>query len=172
MHACIGEGNGNPVQYSCLENPRDGRAWWAAIYGVAQSPTWLKWLSSSSILLKPFFNFQSSKRILNLTFFCHSLLLWMIRMLEVLIPPFWNSFSPNVIFNIILSILFFYFMWRQIFLCKMLDVREVTCMALVLGGQIIRGLWTLSQKAMYLNEIVPFWTGPFICSHKNSISFW
>ena len=44
----IGEGNGNPLQYSCLENPRDGGAWWAAIYGVAQSWTWLKRLSSSS----------------------------------------------------------------------------------------------------------------------------
>ena len=44
----IGEGNGNPVQYSCLENPRDGGAWWAAIYGVAQSRTRLKRLSSSS----------------------------------------------------------------------------------------------------------------------------
>ena len=45
----IGEGNGNPLQCSCLENPRDGGAWWAAIYGVAQSWTWLKQLSSSSI---------------------------------------------------------------------------------------------------------------------------
>ena len=44
----IGEGNGNPLQCSCLENPRDGRAWWAAIYGVAQSRTRLKRLSSSS----------------------------------------------------------------------------------------------------------------------------
>ena len=44
----IGEGNGIPLQCSCLENPRDGRAWWAAIYGVAQSQTRLKWLSSSS----------------------------------------------------------------------------------------------------------------------------
>ncbi|KAM7228938.1 hypothetical protein CapIbe_020226, partial [Capra ibex] len=35
----IGEGNGNPLQYSCLENPRDGGAWWAAVYGVVQSPT-------------------------------------------------------------------------------------------------------------------------------------
>ena len=43
-----GEGNGNPLQCSCLENPRDGGAWWAAVYGVAQSQTWLKWLSSSS----------------------------------------------------------------------------------------------------------------------------
>ena len=40
--SCIGEGNGNPLQCSCLENPRDGGAWWAAIYGVAQSQTRLK----------------------------------------------------------------------------------------------------------------------------------
>ena len=44
----IGGGNGNPLQCSCLENPRDGGAWWAAVYGVAQSRTQLKWLSSSS----------------------------------------------------------------------------------------------------------------------------
>ena len=42
------EGNGNPLQCSCLENPRDGGAWWAAVYGVAQSRTRLKQLSSSS----------------------------------------------------------------------------------------------------------------------------
>ena len=46
--SCIGGGNGNPLQWSCLENPRDGGAWWAAIYGVAQSRTRLKRLSSSS----------------------------------------------------------------------------------------------------------------------------
>ena len=46
--SCIGEGNGNPLQCFCLENPRDGKAWWAAISGVAQSRTRLKWLSSSS----------------------------------------------------------------------------------------------------------------------------
>ena len=46
--SCIGKGNGNPVQCSCLENPRDGGAWWAAVYGVAQSRTRLKWRSSSS----------------------------------------------------------------------------------------------------------------------------
>ena len=46
--SCIGEGNGDPLQCSCLENPRDGRAWWAAVYGVAQSRTRLKQLSSSS----------------------------------------------------------------------------------------------------------------------------
>ena len=46
--SCIGEGNGNPLQCSCMENPRDGGAWWAAVYGVAQSQTQLKRLSSSS----------------------------------------------------------------------------------------------------------------------------
>ena len=46
--SCTGEGNGNPLQCSCLENPRDGGAWWAAVYGLAQSRTRLKWLSSSS----------------------------------------------------------------------------------------------------------------------------
>ena len=46
--SCIGEGNGNPLQCSCLENPRDGGAYWAAIYGVAQRRTRLKRLSSSS----------------------------------------------------------------------------------------------------------------------------
>ena len=46
--SCTGEGNGNPLQCSCLENPRDGGAWWAAVYGVAQSRTRLGQLSSSS----------------------------------------------------------------------------------------------------------------------------
>ena len=53
--SCIGEGNGNPLQYSCLENPRDGGASRAAVYGVAQSRTRLKRLSSSSssMILSP-----------------------------------------------------------------------------------------------------------------------
>ena len=61
--SCIGEGNGNPLQYSCLENPRDGRAWWAAFYGVAQSRTRLKRLSSSS---------SSSRRHLEIKVYAHS----------------------------------------------------------------------------------------------------
>ena len=48
--SCIGEGNGNPLQCSFLENPRDGEAWWAAVYGVAQSRTRLRRHSSSSSL--------------------------------------------------------------------------------------------------------------------------
>ena len=49
--SCIGEGNGNPLQHSCLETPRDGGAWWAAVCGVTQSRIQLKRLSSSSSIL-------------------------------------------------------------------------------------------------------------------------
>ena len=49
--SCIREGNGNPLQYSCLENPRDRGDWWASVYGVAQSRTWLKWLSIAYIYI-------------------------------------------------------------------------------------------------------------------------
>ena len=59
--SCIGKGNGNPLQCSCLENPRDGGAWWAAIYGVAQSRTQLKQLSSSSIRYG--FSFPNMQRV-------------------------------------------------------------------------------------------------------------
>ena len=48
--SCIGDGNGNPLQCSCLENPKDRGAWWASVYGVTQSQTRLTWLSSSSRL--------------------------------------------------------------------------------------------------------------------------
>ena len=48
--SCIGEGNGNPLQCSCLENPRDGEAWWVAVYGVTQSRTQLKRLSLARII--------------------------------------------------------------------------------------------------------------------------
>jgi len=60
----IGEGNGNPLQCSCLENPRDGGAWWAAVYGVAQSWTQLKRLSSSSS--SPWQGFPGGTRVKNL----------------------------------------------------------------------------------------------------------
>ena len=61
--SCIGEGNGNPLQYSCLENPRDGGAWWAAVYGVTQSWTRLKRLSSRS---------SSREKIFKFKYFIHS----------------------------------------------------------------------------------------------------
>ena len=58
--SCIGEGNGNPLQCSCLENPRDGGAYWAAIYGVAQSRTRLKRLSNSSRFQGEMVSFSSA----------------------------------------------------------------------------------------------------------------
>ena len=67
--SCIGKGGGNPLQCSCLENPRDGGAWWAAVYGVAQSQTRLKRLSSSSnrvtntFTFSPFFLTLFDKRL-------------------------------------------------------------------------------------------------------------
>ena len=63
---CIGEGNGNPLQWSRLENPRDGGAWWAAVCGVAQSRTRLKRLSSSSSSA-----YRLSVLGLNLSLFAH-----------------------------------------------------------------------------------------------------
>ena len=51
--SCMGEGNGNPLQCSCLENPRDGGAWWAAVYEVEQSRTRLKRLSSKICMMTP-----------------------------------------------------------------------------------------------------------------------
>ena len=58
--SCIGEGNGNLLQCSCLENPREGRSWWAAVYGVVQSRTWLKWLSSRIFFLLTVGDFKLS----------------------------------------------------------------------------------------------------------------
>ena len=64
--SCIGEGNGTPLQCSCLENPRDGGAWWAAVYEVAQSRTRLKRLSSSSSASSAHFGFCSQHLLLNM----------------------------------------------------------------------------------------------------------
>ena len=68
--SCTGEGNGNPLQCSCLENPRDGGAWWAAVYGVTQSQTWLKWLSSSSMGCKRRRKAYAASQFLYLIDFC------------------------------------------------------------------------------------------------------
>ena len=80
--SCIGEGNGNPLQCSCLENSRDDGAWWAAVYGVAQSQARLKRLSSSSssiltdVLLE--WEYRILILILNIfhVFICHEYTLW------------------------------------------------------------------------------------------------
>ena len=69
----IGEGNGNPLQCSCLENPRDGGAWWAAVYGVAQSRTRLMRLSSSSSMGVPLASCPCSQLVVSSFFnFSHS----------------------------------------------------------------------------------------------------
>ena len=59
--SCFGEGNGNPLQCSCLENPRDEEAWWAAVFGVTQSWTRLKWRSSSGSSTPLLFKQQKNK---------------------------------------------------------------------------------------------------------------
>ena len=74
--SCVGEGNGNPLQCSCLENPRDGIAWWAAVYGVAQSWTGLKRLSSSSSSSIQIILNNPSQKILNLITPTKSFLPW------------------------------------------------------------------------------------------------
>jgi len=77
--SCIGEGNGNPLQCSCLENPKDGGAWWAAVYGVAQSRTRLKWLSSSSSSI-PQLGFIEKRTSLFLLYCISSVwFLWQVR---------------------------------------------------------------------------------------------
>ena len=78
--SCTGEGNGNPLQCSCLENPRDGGAWWAAVYGVTQSWTLLKRLSSSSSI-------SIWDEITNLVLLC---ILIVDVLLYSFISPFWQ----------------------------------------------------------------------------------
>ena len=74
--SCIGEGNGNPLQYSCLEDFRDGGAWWAAIYGVSQSWTRLKRLSSSRKLCPQRKFYLLEERSLSMEFLFVQNILW------------------------------------------------------------------------------------------------
>ena len=69
--SCIGEGNGNPLQCSCLENPRDGGAWWATVYGVTQSRTRLKRLSSRSSSISNIWFTNFYKLSFSLSWWCH-----------------------------------------------------------------------------------------------------
>ena len=101
--SCIGEGNGNPLQCSSLENPRDGGAWWAAVCGITQSRTWLKRLSSSRLLpsvlyLSPLLKFNKSLHVclpftLSLSFLSH-----------------FGSLDDRIRHNIFLSQAFIYYM--------------------------------------------------------------
>ena len=139
--SCIGEGNGNPLQCSCLENPRDGGAWWADVYGVTQSQTQLKWLSSSRGLkeqLKPIkyrCNFYSFAKLVywgimffDIYFTSYCLYSWHIYLVNGL------GFTPvfSIFFQIITSkntfeeeeelsnLTWFHFAWRK---CFLLNVR-------------------------------------------------
>ena len=93
--SCIGEGNGNPLQCSCLENTRDGGAWWAAVYGVTQSRTRLKWLSSSSMHLVQFL--ESGKLCQKVFVYLHIkelVVLYVVYMFPLLLWPLGIS-DPN-----------------------------------------------------------------------------
>ena len=88
INISIREGNGNPLQYSCLENPRDGGAWWAAIYRVTQSRTQLKRLSISisngmtKDFCKPCFYLYSQNVYLTV-FTLEGLLIWVFLSLDI-----------------------------------------------------------------------------------------
>ena len=84
--SCIGEGNGNPLQCSCLENPRDDGAWWAAVYGIAQSRTRLKRLSSSSCSSIVFFTCDHN--------YCDHRLPILPSPSKLLLLSLWASISP------------------------------------------------------------------------------
>ena len=105
--SCTGEGNGNPLRCFCLENPRDGGAWWAAVCGVAQSWTWLKWLSSSS---------SSSKLLIVSNFFKHILAL-----IFIYFPFFYllDLIHRLISFNfLLLFVLYFYFFLLALLLLR------------------------------------------------------
>ena len=108
--SCIGEGNGNPLQCSCLENPRDGGAWWAAVYGVAQSRTRLtrpsRHLIQLLLLLPLFFSHHDCCWLMLcrfLLFFFIKFLPWSLRMPTPLPRSSFGEYPP--IKNLALSTL-------------------------------------------------------------------
>ena len=110
-----GEGNGNPLQCSCLENPRDGGAWWAAVYGLAQSLTRLKWLRSSSRCLIAF----SSKSMIFLFAFFFSIVS------KILLPAF-QSFLAILNFELLKLLRLWLSTWVLVSPCQM-DLRRLRC---------------------------------------------
>ena len=87
--SCIGEGNGNPLQCSCLENPRDGGAWWATVYGVTQTRTELKRLSSSSSRVIQLINIRGGWEVVFYK------LGWELRKENLVTPPTRGGFSSR-----------------------------------------------------------------------------
>ena len=113
--SCIGEGNGNPLKCSCLENPRDGGAWWAAVYGVAQSQTRMNRLSSSSSSI------TCTNAPLQIQLPCYlSSFLWLQLYHDLLL---WNSIKYSVLSLVSLNQFIFSFLVICLFKSKIL-----TCM--------------------------------------------
>ena len=97
--SCTGEGNGNPLQCSCLENPRDGGAWRAAVYGVAQSWIQLKWLSSSSssnLSSKPRITLKKLKRVFFCIFFSYKIKGSSESLTRITFPMWNHTVSHNI----------------------------------------------------------------------------
>ena len=128
--SCIGEGIGNPLQCSCLENPRDGGAWWAAIYGVAQSRTRLKWLSSSSrksrlMQTDVFHDLTESDYLDWIQMMLQSLFMWHMTSESLMMRSQSLDFQFGTICCYIKSILFFFFFnlfiyWPYLTACRIL----------------------------------------------------
>ena len=114
--SCIGEGNGSPLQCSCLENPRDGGAWWAAVCGVAQSRTRLERLNSSSssnrCVVVPCFNLHFPDKILCEPFFFNAHLPSYMFFGQVFVKTFGSLF--NWVVFLLLSFKHSAYMWIRV----------------------------------------------------------
>ena len=162
---CIGGGNGSPLQCSCLENPRDGGAWWAAVYGATQSRTWLTRLSSSS----------SSRTVLHLFFWGASTLFSVLpetnlHSLQCTRVPF----SPHPPHQ---------HLWSLIFLIKVIQTGVrwyltvvLICISLMFSGvehlftyQLI--IWLFSSEKCLFSSSAYFFIGLFVLLLLNCIDF-
>ena len=149
--SCIGEGSGNPLQCSCLENPRDGGAWWAAVYGVAQSRTWMKCLSSSSIFSCVFWpSVCLLWRLVYLELLAHILIAFlMLRCLYILeINPFSAASFANI-FS--LSVACAYGLFMVSFTVKKLLIRSHLFIFIFItlgGGSKKLLLWYVSKSVL------------------------
>ena len=128
----LGEGNGNPLQCSCLENPRDRGAWWAAVYGVAQSRTQLKRLSSSGSRLgfsicseTDFMHRTCHMQIYNvfiLLFLHHWFLSSSVSVLYLCPLSFWGPLSLSPLFQV--ANISLCFLWISLYISKLISVFE------------------------------------------------
>ena len=105
--SCIGEGNGNPLQCSCLENPRDGGPWWATVYGVTQGQIWLKQLSSSSSTMALKVSLAAAELILIIAIEYNKI---------VILCGLLSKFIFLTMFNFFNAVKLIIFLWRAVFL--------------------------------------------------------